>query len=118
MSPRAPRTGRPAQPVSGGACQLGVDPKSGALVAGGVVQQTHQVLRNLQTVLGGAGASLEQALMVRIYLADFARDYEAMNGVYATYFKPGRLPSRTTGGVTRLALGALVGIDLIVKIGG
>ena len=41
--------------------------------------------------------------------------YAAMNGVYVTYFKPGRLPDRTCVGVTGLALGALVEIDLIVK---
>src|SRR5262244_1505651 len=50
----------------------------------------------------------------RVYLVNF-QDYAAMNGVYVTYFKPGRLPGRTCVGVTSLALGALVEIDLIVK---
>ena len=96
--------------------QLGVDPKSGALVSGGVAEQTRQVMQNLQTVLRGAGTSLERAVMVRIYLVNFAADYPTMNAVYASYFAPGRLPARTTVGVTNLALGALVEIDLIVRL--
>ena len=71
-------------------------------------------MKNLQTVLTGAGTSLDRAVFARIYLVNF-QDYPVMNGVYVTYFKPGRLPGRTCVGVTGLALGALVEIDLIVK---
>ena len=95
--------------------QLGVEPRSNQLVTGGTVAQTHQVMRNLQTVLAGAGATLARAVMVRIYLTNFA-DYGAMNAAYATYFEPGKLPARTTVGVTALALGASVEIDLIVHL--
>ena len=109
--------------------QLGADPKTGdrlvaggqvidaagkIVVPGGIVEQTHQVMRNLQTVLAGAGTSLERAVFARVYLVNF-QDYAAMNGVYVTYFKPGRLPGRTCVGVTGLALGGLVEIDLVVK---
>jgi 2-iminobutanoate/2-iminopropanoate deaminase len=72
-------------------------------------------MRNLETVLRGAGTSLERAVMVRIYLVNFAADYPIMNAVYASYFKPGRFPARTTVGVINLALGSLVEIDLIVR---
>ena len=95
--------------------QLGVDPKTNALVPGGAAEQTRQVMQNLQTVLRGAETSIEHVVMVRIYLVNFAADYPAVNAVYASYFKPGRFPSRTTVGVTNLALGALVEIDLIVE---
>jgi 2-iminobutanoate/2-iminopropanoate deaminase len=95
--------------------QLGVDPKSGTLVPGGVAEQTHQIMQNLQTVVRGAGTSLERAVMVRIYLVNFSADYPVMNAVYASYFKPGRFPARTTVGVTNLALGSLVEIDLIAR---
>src|SRR6266849_1666538 len=95
--------------------QLGADPKTGdRLVPGGIVEQTHQVMRNLQTVLAGAGTSLDRAVFARVYLVNF-QDYAAMNGVYVTYFTPGRLPGRTCVGVTGLALGGLVEIDLVVK---
>jgi 2-iminobutanoate/2-iminopropanoate deaminase len=95
--------------------QLGVDPGTNALVAGGTVAQTHQVMRNLQAVLAGAGTTFARVVMVRIYLTDFA-DYAAMNAAYASYFAPDRLPARTTVGVTALALGGAVEIDLIVRL--
>ncbi len=95
--------------------QLGVDPSSNALVPGGTVAQTHQVMRNLQAVLAGAGTTLARAVMVRIYLTAFA-DYAAVNAAYASYFAPGKLPARTTVGVTALALGGAVEIDLIVRL--
>jgi 2-iminobutanoate/2-iminopropanoate deaminase len=94
--------------------QLGADPDTNALVPGGTVAQTHQVMRNLQAVLAGAGTSLARAVMVRIYLTNFA-DYAAVNAAYASYFDPHRLPARTTVGVTALALGGAVEIDLIVR---
>ena len=95
--------------------QLGVDPATNTLVPGGTVAQTHQVMLNLQAVLAGASTTLARAVMVRIYLADFA-DYAAMNAAYASYFEPHRLPARTTVGVTALALDAAVEIDLIVRL--
>ena len=95
--------------------QLGVDPRTNTLVPGGTVAQTHQVMRNLQAVLAGAGTSLARAVMVRIYLTNFA-DYAAVNAAYASYFEPSRLPARTTVGVTALALDAAVEIDLIVRL--
>ena len=95
--------------------QLGVDPATNTLVPGGTVAQTHQVMRNLQAVLAGAGTTLARAVMVRIYLTNFA-DYAAMNAAYASYFDPRRLPARTTVGVTALALDAAVEIDLIVRL--
>jgi reactive intermediate/imine deaminase len=90
------------------------DPKDGKVVGGGIEEQTHQVMRNLKTVLAGAGTSLDRVVFARVYLVNFA-DYQAMNRVYAGYFQPGRLPGRTCVGVTGLALGALIEIDLIVK---
>ena len=85
------------------------------LVDGGIVEQTHQVMRNLQTVLANAGTSLDCVVFARVYLQNFEANYAAMNAVYASYFEPGKLPGRNTVGVTGLALGGLVEIDLIVK---
>ena len=95
--------------------QLGVDPATGALVPGGAAEQALQIMRNLETVLRGAGTSLDRSVMARIYLVNFAADYPAVNKVYSSYFAPGRYPSRTTVGVTNLAVGASVEIDLIVR---
>lgn len=95
--------------------QLPTDPSTGdRLVGAGIVEQTHQVMENLQTVLAGAGTSLARVAFARVYLVNFG-DYPKMNAVYASYFEPGRLPARTCVGVTGLALGALVEIDLVVR---
>ena len=41
--------------------QVPIDPATGSLVAGGVAEQTEQVLRNLQAVLEEAGSGLDGA---------------------------------------------------------
>jgi 2-iminobutanoate/2-iminopropanoate deaminase len=96
--------------------QLGVDPNTNKLVSGGAADQAEQVMRNLETVLRGAGTTTDRTVMARIFLVNFAADYPAVNKVYASYFKPGHYPARTTVGVTNLALGAAVEIDLIVRL--
>ena len=96
--------------------QLGVDPATNTLATGGAAEQAKQIMRNLEVVLRGAGTSIERAVMARIYLINFAADYPAVNKVYASYFKEGAYPARTTVGVTNLALSASVEIDLIVAL--
>jgi enamine deaminase RidA (YjgF/YER057c/UK114 family) len=52
---------------------------------------------------------------VRIFLTNFERDYAAFNRLYTEYFRPDRLPARTTVGVTHLARGGIVEVDLIAR---
>jgi enamine deaminase RidA (YjgF/YER057c/UK114 family) len=52
---------------------------------------------------------------VRIFLTNFERDYAAFNRLYAEYFRPDRLPARTTVGVTHLARGGIVEVDVIAR---
>ena len=94
--------------------QMPTDPATGRIVSGDVVAQADQVRRNLEAVLAQFGATLDDALMVRVYLTDFD-DYSAFNATYEGWFK-GPLPARTCVGVTGLAVGALVEIDLIAGI--
>jgi reactive intermediate/imine deaminase len=81
----------------------------------GIQAQTHQVMKNLQAVLTGCGLALADVLCARIYLTHFDEDYEAMNTVYASYFPTGRRPARTCIGVTALARGARVEIDMLAR---
>jgi len=94
--------------------QMPTDPATGALVPGGLLAQAEQVRSNLLACLRPFGASLDDALMVRVYLTDFT-EFEAFNAVYRTWFT-GALPSRTCVGTTALAVGADVEIDLIVGL--
>ena len=68
----------------------------------------------LGALIGGAiGLGLEHVTMARIYLTHFERDYAELNAIWPSFFEPGKLPARTTVGVTALAVGALVEIDLV-----
>ncbi len=96
--------------------QMPTDPETGAIVPGDVVSQAEQVRCNLEAVLARFGLTLDDALMVRVYLTSFD-DYAAFNATYAGWFR-GPLPSRTCVGVTGLAVGAVVEIDLIAGIRG
>lgn len=81
----------------------------------GVAAQTRRVMDNLVIVLAGLGLGLEHVIQVRAYLTRFERDYAAMNETYASYFPPHRRPARTCIGVTGLARGALVEIDMLAR---
>jgi 2-iminobutanoate/2-iminopropanoate deaminase len=81
----------------------------------GIEAQTRRVMDNLIIVLGGLGLGVRHVVSVRIFLTRFEQDYAPMNTVYRGYFAPGRLPARTCVGVTGLACGALVEIDLIAR---
>jgi 2-iminobutanoate/2-iminopropanoate deaminase len=77
--------------------------------------QTHKVMDNLRRVLEGVSSGFDRVVSVRVFLTNFERDYAAMNEIYKSYFKEGALPARTTVGVTALARGGLVEIDMIAR---
>ncbi|MCC6653235.1 MAG: hypothetical protein IT348_18930 [Candidatus Eisenbacteria bacterium] len=91
--------------------QIGLDPATGELVAGGVSEQCERVFRNLTAVLEGAGLGLGDAVKATVYLADMA-DFAAMNEVYGRHLGQS-LPARTTIAAAGLPKGARVEIDLV-----
>ena len=94
--------------------QLATDPDDDSLpIPAGIETQTHKVMDNLARVLKGCGLSLADIVVVRIFLTDFNGDYARMNEIYATYFAADRRPARTTVGVTALARGGAIEIDMI-----
>ena len=96
--------------------QMPTDPDNdSAALAEGVEAQTRRVMDNLVIVLEELALSLEHVLQARVYLTHFERDYAAMNEAYAKYFAPSRRPARTCIGVTGLARGALVEIDMLAR---
>jgi len=96
--------------------QIPLDPRTGEFVAGGVAEQTEQVLRNMSKVLEAAGTSLDKAVKTTVYLADM-NDFAAMNEVYGRYF-PENPPARSTVEAARLPRDARVEIDVIALAGG
>ena len=93
--------------------QVGQDPKTGKLVAGGIAAETERVFRNLAAVLEAAGKGFDDVVRAGVYLTSIS-DYVALNAIYARHFgQP--FPARTVIGVAALPLGACVEIDLVVK---
>jgi reactive intermediate/imine deaminase len=81
----------------------------------GVEAQTRRVMENLKLILGELGLDLSHVVQCRCFLTEFERDYAVFNETYASYFPEDRRPARTTVGVTALAVGALVEIDLVAR---
>ena len=81
----------------------------------GIQAQTRRVMDNLAIILNEMQLGSENVLSTRVFLTNFKRDYEPMNNIYKSYFANNRLPARTCVGVTDLALGALVEIDMVAR---
>jgi 2-iminobutanoate/2-iminopropanoate deaminase len=95
--------------------QIPIDPATGEFVAGGVAEQTDQVLRNISAVLEAAGAGLDRVVKTTVFLADM-NDFTAMNEVYGRFFSE-QPPARATVQAARLPRDARVEIDAIALIG-
>jgi 2-iminobutanoate/2-iminopropanoate deaminase len=96
--------------------QVAIDPATGNLVAGGITEQTVQVLDNLKAVLAAAGISFTHVVKTTVFLKDM-KDFAAMNEVYARYLAPhgATPPARSTVQVAALPKDALVEIECIAK---
>lgn len=95
--------------------QLGIDPATGNFVAGGVKEQTDQVLKNLSAVLAQGGCAIADVVSCTVYLKSM-NDFPAMNEIYAKYFSE-NAPSRATVEVARLPKEGLVEISCIAVKG-
>jgi 2-iminobutanoate/2-iminopropanoate deaminase len=94
--------------------QLGINPKTGNLVEGGVENETRQVLANLKSVLEAAGSGFEYVLKTTIFLQNM-QDFQTVNAIYAEAFvlEP---PARSTVQVAALPKAAAVEIELIAAV--
>jgi 2-iminobutanoate/2-iminopropanoate deaminase len=90
--------------------QIGLDPKTGNMVGGGVAAETERVLANLRAVLESGGASLADVVKTTVFLADMD-EFAAMNEVYARAFSDPK-PARSTVAVSRLPKDARVEIEV------
>ena len=94
--------------------QVGLDPATGRLVAGGFEAQARQVMANLGAVLATAGCSFADVVKATIYVADLA-DFPLLNEIYGAAMGNHR-PARSTVQVAGLPVGALVEIDLVARM--
>lgn len=94
--------------------QIPIDPATGEFVAGGIAEQTEQVLKNIAAVLEAAGSDLGRVVKTSVFLADMT-DFAAMNEVYGRFFSE-QPPARSTVQAARLPRDARVEIDAIALI--
>lgn len=95
--------------------QIPLDPVSGKMVDGGIVEQTDRVMANLQEVLRAAGSSWNDVVKTTVYLNDLS-NFPTVNEVYGKWLGDAR-PARSTVQVTALPRGALVEIDAVAAVG-
>src|SRR3984885_14977425 len=98
--------------------QVGLDPATGQMVSGGIVEQTVRVLENVKAVLTQAGLNLSHVVKTTVFLKTM-NDFAAMNEIYAKYLAPEGVvaPARSTVAVVGLPKDALVEIEFIAKGG-
>lgn len=125
---KAPKSSLSAQTVAFShynnlSAQLGIDPKSGRLVAGGVKEQAGQCLKNIKAILESIDVPFDDIVRITIFLKNLS-DIEAVNEVYTTFFPDsaiaraaGYFPARTIVAASALPMDALVQIEAVVSHG-
>ena len=91
--------------------QVGLDPKTGDLVPGGIQAETRAMLENVGRLLDAVGLTFADVVKCTVYLRDFA-DFGAMNTVYREFFQTDA-PTRATVGVTALAADYSIEIEVM-----
>ena len=94
--------------------QLGLDPDTGELVAGGIEAETRQALTNLKNVLEAAGSSLDNVIKTTVFLQDI-NEFGRMNSVYREFFTE-KFPSRSAVQVAALPKAGAVEIEAIASV--
>ncbi len=96
--------------------QIPIDPKTGALVEGGIEPQANQVFQNLDAILKEAGMSFDNVVKTTVLLADMG-DFATVNQIYAQFFNGAILPARAAFQVAALPKAAMVEIELVAYQG-
>ena len=93
--------------------QIALDPATGAVVEGGIREQTARICQNLKAVLEAAGSSLGKAVKTTCFLADM-NDFAAFNEVYGQYFT--EKPARSCVAVKALPKGVLAEVEVVAEL--
>ncbi|TAF02471.1 MAG: RidA family protein [Runella slithyformis] len=91
--------------------QIGLDPATRQLVAGGIEAETTRTMANVKAILAAAGLGMDDIVNTTIYLKDLAH-FQKVNELYGAYFT-GNFPARTTVGVANLPGGASIEIAVV-----
>ena len=94
--------------------QIPIAPATGALVEGGIKEQTRQALLNVKAILEEAGLTMRDVVKTTVFMADM-NHFADMNAVYAEFFTE-HCPARSAVAVKTLPKGALVEIEVIAVV--
>lgn len=94
--------------------QIPIDPATGAIVEGGIKEQTRQSLTNVKAILEGSGLKMGNVVKTIVFMADM-NDFADMNSVYAEFFTE-PYPARSAVAVKSLPKGALVEIEVVAEV--
>jgi 2-iminobutanoate/2-iminopropanoate deaminase len=97
--------------------QVALDPSTGSIVSGGIVEQTERVMKNIAAVLEASGTNFDRVIKSTVFLKDMG-DFSKMNEIYGRYVSgDGKIaPARSTVEVSRLPKDALVEIEVIALL--
>jgi len=95
--------------------QIPLSPETGAVVSGGIKEQTEQVMQNIAAVLAAADSDFTKVVKTTCFLTSM-ENFSAFNEIYAQYFT-GK-PARSCVAVSALPRGVLVEVEVIAKVSG
>ena len=95
--------------------QVALNPTNNELIQGSINEESHQIMKNIESILKEAGLDFKNVVRSKIYLTDMS-NFSKVNEVYGSYFEKGYEPARTTIEVSGLPLGVDVEIDMIAVV--
>ena len=95
--------------------QVALNPTNNELIQGSIYEESHQIMKNIESILKEAGLDFKNVVRSKIYLTDMS-NFSKVNEVYGSYFEKGHEPARTTIEVSGLPLGVDVEIDMIAVV--
>lgn len=94
--------------------QIAIVPETGDIVAGGIVEQSEQVMKNVGAILEAAGVSYDAVVKTTCFLADMG-DFGTFNEIYGKYFT--EKPARGCVAVKTLPKNVLCEVEVIAYVG-
>lgn len=96
--------------------QIPLDPATGNIVEGGIIEQTKRVFENIKAILEKAGCDFSNVVKAEVFLDDI-NDFATVNEIYASYFTADPKPARQAVEVANLPKLVKIEISCIAYLG-
>jgi 2-iminobutanoate/2-iminopropanoate deaminase len=93
--------------------QIAIKPSTGEITNADIIEETHQVLQNIKSILAEAAMDFNDIVKTTIFLSDMNL-FSQVNEIYAKYFE-GNFPARETVAVKGLPKNVNVEISVIAS---